>query len=154
MSSLPSTVIVGTDHAGFELKEALIPLLAQHGFTIHDLSPTLMPNDDYPQISHEVAIRVTQKPEQNWGVLFCGSGIGASMVANRHAGIRAALIRNEIDASMAREHNHANILVLGGRITKANELSTILDAWISTAPSQEERHTRRIQAIDEDIDKK
>lgn len=148
MPFLPSQVIVGSDHAGYELKQALVLLLKAQGFEVIDLSPTLQPGDDYPVIAHAVAERVAQSQGQSWGALLCGSGIGVSIEANRHAGIRAALVRTPEDAKSAREDDHANILELGGRVTEAHELPAILEAWMNTEPSQESRHLRRVAEID------
>lgn len=148
MSFLPSRVIVGADHAGYELKQVLVPLLKGRGFEVEDLSPTVEPGDDYPVIAHRVAEQVAASQGQMWGALLCGSGIGVSIEANRHPGVRAALIRTPEDARGARLDDHANILELGGRVTQPNELPAILDAWINTEPSSDPRHLRRVAEID------
>lgn len=148
MPFLPSQVVVGSDHAGYELKEMLLPLLKERGFEIVDLSPNLQPGDDYPVIAHAVAERVATSDEKMWGVLLCGSGIGVSIEANRHRGVRAALVRTPDDARTARLDDHANILELGGRVTTAQELPAILDTWIDTEPSSDPRHLRRVAEID------
>lgn len=152
MSFLPSQVIVGSDHAGYELKQTFVPLLKAAGFEVVDLSPALQPGDDYPVIAHAVAERVAQSQGQSWGALLCGSGIGVSIEANRHSGIRAALVRTPGDAKTARQDDHANILELGGRVTQADELPAILEAWMNTEPSQDPRHLRRIAEIDRPTD--
>lgn len=148
MPFLPSHVVVGSDHAGYELKQAILPLLKDRGFEAVDLSPELIPGDDYPVIAHAVAERVAEGDGHYWGVLLCGSGIGVSIEANRHRGVRAALVRTPEDAQSARLDDHANVLELGGRVTTANELPVILDAWINTEPSSDPRHLRRIAEID------
>lgn len=148
MPFLPSEVLVGSDHAGFELKEVLVSLLKERGFKVEDLSPTFQPGDDYPLIAHEVAKQVAASAGARWGVLLCGSGIGVSIEANRHAGIRAALVRTAEDARLARLDDHANILELGGRVTTPEELPAILDSWIATEPSTDARHLRRLDEID------
>jgi ribose 5-phosphate isomerase B len=149
MSSLPSKVIIGTDHAGYSLKQALLPLLKQHGLEVEDLSPAVTPDDDYPIVAHELAQKVAQAPDQHWGILLCGSGIGVSIAANRHASVRAALVRTAKDAELARLDDQANVLVLGGRITTAEELPEIVETWIKTDPSPDARHTRRVAQIDQ-----
>lgn len=146
MSFLPSRVIIGSDHAGFELKQALLPLLANQT-TIEDLSPTLVPGDDYPVVAETVAKRVADADGRAWGVLICGSGIGISIAANRHPNIRAAVVRDAEDARLARQDNHANVLVLGGRRTRPEELPAILASWLQTPPSSEERHLRRLDQL-------
>lgn len=149
MSPLSSHVVVGTDHAGYALKQALIPLLQEQGLTVEDLSPSVTPDDDYPLIAHQVAKKVAEASGKSWGILLCGSGIGVSIVANRHASVRAALVRNAQDAELARLDDQANILVLGGRITKPEELPEILEAWLKTDPSSDPRHARRVAQIDQ-----
>ncbi len=149
MSFLPSRVVIGSDHAGFELKQALVPLLVERGFEIHDLSPILQEGDDYPIIAEQVAEQVAQSEDQTWGVLLCGSGIGVSIAANRVPGVRAALVRTPEDAKSARLDDHANILELGGRVTTAAELPAILETWISTQPSADARHLRRVAELDQ-----
>ncbi len=148
MPFLPSHVVVGSDHAGYELKQALVPLLIERGFEIEDLSPELTAGDDYPLIARQVATRVSTDPAGVWGVALCGSGIGVSIEANRHRGVRAALVRSSEDAKLARQHNHANVLALGGGNTSTDQLSALLDAWIDTEPSTEERHVRRTAELD------
>lgn len=151
MSLLPLQVIVGTDHAGFELKQAILPLLKERGFAVEDLSPALVPGDDYPVIAHQVAERVAKSQGALWGVLLCGTGVGVSIEANRHPGVRAALVRSADDARLSRQDDHANVLELGGRVTQPEELPAILDAWINTAPSNDERHVRRVAEIDHPV---
>lgn len=148
MPFLPSEVLVGSDHAGFALKEVLVSLLKERGFKVEDLSPTFQAGDDYPLIAHEVAKQVAESAGTRWGALLCGSGIGVSIEANRHAGVRAALVRTAEDARLARLDDHANILELGGRITAPEELPAILDSWIATEPSSDTRHLRRLDEID------
>ncbi|MBP9762317.1 RpiB/LacA/LacB family sugar-phosphate isomerase [Patescibacteria group bacterium] len=149
MSPLSSHVIIGTDHAGYTLKQALLPLLKQQGLTVEDLSPSLTPDDDYPLIAHQVAEKVTKASDRQWGILLCGSGIGVSIAANRHPSVRAALVRTATDAELARLDDQANVLVLGGRITKPEELPEILEAWLKTDPSSDPRHARRVAQIDQ-----
>ncbi len=147
MSFLPSRVIIGSDHAGFELKQALLPLLAAQNLTIEDVSPTLIPSDDYPAIADTVSQKIAEADGQAWGVLVCGSGIGISIAANRHPEIRAAVVRDAEDARLARQDNHANVLTLGGRRTSPQALPDILNAWLNTEPSNEERHVRRVAQL-------
>ena len=138
---------LGADHAGFALKEAVKALLNAQKIPFEDLSPDLIPSDDYPVIGALVAKRVA-KNQGSQGVLCCGSGMGIAMAANRFRKVRAAVIHTPEDAVLAREHNHANILALGGRILTPSKLSSILAAWLKTKPSRAARHLRRIQTLD------
>ena len=132
MSFLPSRVIIGSDHAGFELKQALLPLLAAQNLTIEDVSPTLIPSDDYPAIADTVSQKIAEADGQAWGVLVCGSGIGISIAANRHRHIRAALCHDETTARLCREHNDANVLVLGARVIGPEVARACLNVFLST----------------------
>lgn len=147
MFSTPSQVVVGADHAGHELKQQLVEFLEKAGVSVKDLSPALDPTDDYPLIAHQVAAEVA-KDANSWGILVCGTGIGMSMAANRHPGVRAALVYSAEQAKLAREHNAANILVLAGRFLAPTETESILTAWMNTSSSDEARHLRRIDLID------
>jgi ribose 5-phosphate isomerase B len=138
---------LGADHAGFALKETLKDLLTRYKVAYEDLSPVLVENDDYPQVGKQVAKKVLATPDAQ-GVLFCGTGMGIAMAANRFRGIRAAVAQTAEDAAMAREHNHANILVLGGRTLTAKRLTPILEAWLKTKPSRASRHIRRVSELD------
>ena len=138
---------LGADHAGFALKEALKPLLQRYGVEIEDLSPTFMPKDDYPLIGGTVARHVVNN-DQTQGILVCGSGIGIAIAANRVRGVRAAVVHDADDAIRARSEDHANILVLGGRVLSAKKLPAILEAWLKTKPSKATRHVRRAFELD------
>ena len=148
MFSLPNQVLLGADHAGFELKQAIAQFLQAKGFQVEDLSPTLVPGDDYPVIAHQVATRIAEAPDTTWGVLVCGTGVGVSIEANRHPGVRAALVHDAKEAELARIDDHANILTLGGRTLALEELSSLLEAWLNAIPSNDPRHLRRIEEID------
>lgn len=148
MFSSSSQVVIGADHAGYELKQQIIELLKKEGVSFKDLSPELDPTDDYPVVAHQVANEVA-KNNDSWGVLVCGSGIGMSIAANRHPGVRAALVYSAEQAKLAREHNAANVLVLGGRSLPATDTEAILKAWMDASPSDESRHQRRVAQIDE-----
>src|SRR5262245_53433069 len=106
---------IASDHAGFRLKEALKRTLEQRGVGFQDLGPADESSVDYPDFAHAVASGVADGRFE-LGVLVCGSGIGMSVAANRHPGVRAALCTESYAARMAREHNDANVLCLGSRI--------------------------------------
>lgn len=140
-------VLMGSDHAGFELKNFLKDVLVARGLKVIDVGCESEESCDYPLFAQDVARRL-RGGEASLGVLVCGTGIGMSITANRYPGIRAALCTTEYHARMSRAHNDANVLVLGGRITGTGLAMAILDAWLET-PFQGERHKRRVDQIDE-----
>jgi RpiB/LacA/LacB family sugar-phosphate isomerase len=140
-------IVIGSDHAGWELKEEVKEYLAGKGFNVKDVSePKLNSNDDYPVSAKKVAGAVASG-EFEKGITFCGTGIGASIAANRVRGARAALCMTPEMARMSRRHNNANVLVMGGRITQPREAFMIVDAWLS-AKFEGGRHQRRVELID------
>ncbi len=142
-------IIIGSDHAGFKLKEAIKKYLEKKEYEVEDKTPILREGDDYPEIAEEVSKEVIKKKTR--GILICGTGIGMSIASNKVRGIRAALVRNKKDAIMSRKHNNANIICLGGRITKQKEIPTIINAFLKTKFEGEKkegkRHLRRIKKI-------
>ncbi|MFH1756531.1 MAG: RpiB/LacA/LacB family sugar-phosphate isomerase, partial [Pseudomonadota bacterium] len=108
-------IVLGSDHAGFELKADLRDYLVRQNIAIFDMGVAEETPADYPGIARAVAEKISRK-EFERGVLICGSGIGMSIVANRFPGVRAALCHNLYTARVSREHNDANLLVLGGRL--------------------------------------
>lgn len=140
-------IILGADHAGFDLKEILKADLTQLGYPVQDLTPILDTEDDYPIPGKQLGKQLAKNPN-GMGILICGTGFGIAMAANRVKGIRAAVIRTPEEAVMAREHNHANVLVLGGGLTKPATAKKILQSWLSTTPSKAARHARRVQQLD------
>jgi ribose 5-phosphate isomerase B len=140
-------IVLGSDHAGWELKEEIKAYLSGKGIPVKDVSePRLNPNDDYPVTAKKVA-KAVASGEFERGITMCGTGIGASIAANRVKGSRAALCLTPEMARMARRHNNANVLVLGGRITTSNEAFMIIDAWMS-AQFEGGRHERRVMLLD------
>src|SRR5512145_2878951 len=107
--------IIASDHGGLELKEAVKGFLKGRGIAVRDLGTLNADSVDYPDFG-EKAARAVARGEAEKGILICGTGIGMSIVANKFPGVRAALITDEFMARMAKEHNNANILVLGGRV--------------------------------------
>jgi ribose 5-phosphate isomerase B len=144
---MPETIIIGSDHAGFDLKERVKEWLEDRGFEVEDVG-TRSPAEqvDYPDFAHLVADAVSSGRRAR-GVLVCGTGIGVSMAANRHAGVRAAVVCNEDTARLARQHNDANVLALGGRTLDPLVAERILDVWLTT-PFAGDRHARRIAKIE------
>lgn len=143
---------IASDHAGFELKEALIPFLSELGFRIEDHGPMeLNPEDDYPDYILPLAAKVAQD-KGDFGIIIGGSGQGEAMVANRIPGARAAVFyggRTDI-IRLSRNDNDANILSLGARFLSEEEAKKAVEIWLGTAFSNEERHIRRIKKIDSD----
>ena len=140
------TVAIGADHAGFELKSALSGELKSLGFRVLDLGTDGPDSVDYPDYADAVAKAVSVGTAQS-GLLICGSGIGMSIGANRHSGVRAALCHDEETARLAREHNDANVLVLGARLTDEELAGRCVDVFFSTEFDGGERHARRVSKL-------
>ena len=140
-------IIIGSDHAGFAMKEYIKSELARMNYTSEDIGVFNEERSNYPLYSAKVARRVASG-EYDRGIVICGTGIGASITANRFRKVRAALCLTEEMGRLSRSHNDANILVLGGRITPFALASKILTAWLST-PFEGGRHQERIEMIDD-----
>lgn len=140
-------IAIASDHAGFEEKERLKPLLNELGIEFEDLGTVSTESVDYPDYARKVAEEVAQgKVEQ--GLLVCGSGTGMAIAANKVPGVRAAVAWSEEIARLAREHNDANVLALGARTTPTEELPGIVRAWFG-AKFDVGRHARRVDKIRE-----
>ena len=137
---------VATDHAGIELKDYTVLLLKNKGHEVIDLGPFTKDRVDYPDYAHKLCEEVLED-ERTYGILICGSGIGMSMAANRHPGIRAALCHDAYTATVARGHNDANVLCFGERIIGRGVAESILDAWIAGS-FDGGRHTGRVAKIE------
>lgn len=146
------TIAIGADHAGLELKNYIKKILSENKIKYKDYGTYKDKSTDYPDYGFKVARRVA-RGEHEKGILFCGTGIGLSIVANKVSGIRAALCNDVYTARMSRLHNDANILVLAGRVIGKGLASEIVREWLATDFSNEERHKRRIEKI-KLIDKK
>jgi ribose 5-phosphate isomerase B len=138
------TIVFGSDHAGFGLKNILMDHLAGR-FEIIDVGTHSLESCDYPEIAGKLAAAVLTR--QAAGILICGSGIGVSITANRFEGIRAALCANEYMARMSRMHNDANVLCMGERIIGVDLAKAITDAFLGTE-FEGGRHQRRVDLID------
>lgn len=147
MYNLPMRVALGSDHAGFELKEALKRTLDARGVEWRDLGTTSLASVDYPDYAAPVAASVA-KGEADRGILVCGSGVGMAIAANKVPGIRAAPIVDVDGATLAREHNDLNVLSLGGRRTSVAEAERIVAAFLDT-PFAGGRHQQRVLKIGE-----
>lgn len=140
-------IIIGSDHAGYDMKEECrLFLEKERGLQVLDAGVYDRQSSDYPDIAKKVALSIVNGEIQR-GVLICGSGIGMSIVANRYRGVRAALCHNVYMARLCRQHNHANILVMGGRVVGAGIALEMLDVFLET-PFDGGRHERRLGLID------
>ena len=140
------SIVIGSDHAGFPLKELLKEHLQARGIAVEDVGTHSEQSCDYPPLAATVSRKVLAGA--GLGVLICGSGMGMSMMANRFRGIRAALCTNEFLARMSRRHNDANILCLGHRVIGQDLAKAILDAFLD-ASFEGGRHQRRVEMFDD-----
>jgi ribose 5-phosphate isomerase B len=146
-------IFLGSDHAGFEMKNELKKFLEEFGYEVKDLGDeSYKEKDDYPDFVFPVAQAVAKDPKNSRGIILGGSGQGEAMVANRVKGVRAAVIYdyNENIVILSREHNDANILSLGARFIDLNEAKSAIRIWLETPFSEDERHKRRIAKIDQE----
>lgn len=140
-------IIIGSDHAGFDLKEACRAFLEESGaHALKDVGAFSRESCDYPEIAHKVA-RAVAKKKYDRGILVCGTGIGMSIVANRYKGVRAALCLEPYSARMSRLHNNANVLALGARVSGVGIALEILEFFLNTE-FEGGRHEKRIDLID------
>lgn len=140
-------IAIGSDHGGFELKNHIVKYLEEKGYDIKDYGVYNEDNVDYPDCAKPVCEAV-MSGEAERGILLCGTGIGISIAANKHKGIRAALCSDVYSAVMSRQHNNANILCMGGRVLGRELAFMITDAWLETE-FEGGRHIRRIEKIHE-----
>ena len=140
-------IAIASDHAGYEEKERLKPLLDELGVQYEDLGTISEESVDYPDYARKVGDEVASG-RVDQGLLVCGSGTGMAIAANKVPGVRAAVAWNEEIASLAREHNDANVLSLAARFTPFDELAKIVRAWFA-AKFDGGRHTRRVEKIRE-----
>jgi ribose 5-phosphate isomerase B len=138
-------IALGADHAGFHAKEIIRKFLAEQGYDVEDLGTQSDESVDYPDFARQVAERVASGGAQI-GILTCGTGIGMAMTANKVPGIRAATAHDTMTASLAREHNDANVLTLGGRVVTDESAVAIVRAFLE-AQFAGGRHQRRVDKI-------
>ena len=139
---------IGSDHGGYALKQEVIAYLKENGLEFKDFGCYDEKSCDYPEYAHAVAHAVADG-ECEKGILICGTGIGISMAANKVKGIRCALCHDVFSAKATREHNDANILAMGGRVVGPGLATMIVDVFLNTEFSNDERHIRRINKIEE-----
>lgn len=140
-------IVIGSDHGGLNLKSALTSYLQRRGCTVSDAGTDTDASVDYPDFGQKVAEMVVAGSAE-LGVLICGTGIGMSIAANKVPGIRAALVTDVFMARMAKEHNNANVLVLGGRVLDEQKACDLVGAWLD-ATFEGGRHQSRLDKITE-----
>jgi len=138
-------IAVGSDHGGLELKDAILAALAARGMDADDYGTDNGDSVDYPDFAEKVAAAVS-RGDVELGILVCGTGIGMSIVANKFPGVRAALATDEFMAQMAKEHNNANVLVLGGRVLAKDLAVKMVNVWLDST-YEAGRHQRRLDKI-------
>ena len=153
------TIVIGSDHAGFKLKEKLKEVLNKNSYKVVDVGTDSEESVDYPDYAVKVGEKVSKSKDSFdiAGILVCGSGIGMSIAANKVPGIRAALCRDELDAEMSRKHNNANIVCLGERVSSDEKAVKIVKKFLATEfdgnKKDGDRHKRRADKFKE-IEKK
>ena len=139
-------IYIATDHAAFCIKEDVKKILTSLGNEVIDLGPTNDDRVDYPDFAHKLSVAVLEDSSSQ-GVLICGTGIGMSLSANKHIGIRAALCHDAYTAQMARAHNDANVLCFGQRVVGLGTIESICKTWCQTT-FEGGRHADRVEKIE------
>lgn len=139
-------IALGSDHAGFELKKFILPLLREKGYEVSDLGTHDTKPVDYPDFAEAVGQAVRDRRAER-GIVICGSGVGASIAANKISGIRAGLCHDTYSAHQGVEHDDMNVLVLGARIIGPELAKEIIFSFLNAQFTQEERHLRRLEKI-------
>ena len=139
-------IAIGSDHAGFELKQEVGAYLRQLGYDVLDLGTHSTAPVDYPDFAEAVGLAVTDGKGDR-GILICGSGVGASVAANKIPGIRAAVCHDTYSAHQGVEHDDMNVLVLGGRIIGVEMARELVRAFVNARFTEEERHVRRLKKV-------
>lgn len=139
-------ISIGSDHAGFEYKETLRQYLADNNHKVIDEGTYSNKPVDYPDYAAKVAKRVV-KEEVDFGIVICGTGLGISIAANKIKGIRAAVVSTRFTAESAKNHNHANIIAFGSRVSTIEEVKEYLEIFMNTKESDASRHVNRVNKI-------
>ena len=138
-------IVIGSDHAAFDLKAEIIEYLTRKGYEVSDEGTYANESCDYPDFAKKVAVKVSKK-QADKGILICGTGIGMSMSANKIKGIRAALCTDEFMAEMTRAHNDSNVLCMGARVSSKDEIFVIMNKWLETE-FEGGRHENRVNKM-------
>ncbi len=149
---MKQNIVIGSDHAGFDLKDFFKTYLSNEGFNVNDVGTNSHASCDYPDIADKVAEHIRNNPD-DLGILICGTGVGMSMAVNRYPFIRGALLYNIDEAKLARQHNNANVIVFAGRMFENKENLDFLNAFLSAEFSNEERHKQRIKKLSKQLTK-
>jgi ribose 5-phosphate isomerase B len=139
-------IAIGADHAGFEIKQRLLPLLRDAGYDVTDFGTDSTASVDYPDYATRVAQGVAAG-EFERGILICGTGLGMCITANKVAGVRAVTVHDSFSAVETRRHNDSNILTLGGRVVGIGLAWEVVRLWLATPFAGGERHERRLEKI-------
>ena len=145
MKSFNKKICISSDHAGYKIKEYIKTLLYKNKISLIDLGPYNDKSVDYPDYAKKVAKRIKGK-KSDFGILVCGSGTGMAISANKIRGVRAAVCYNKTSTYLCRSHNNANILCIGARLTKKNNIEKIVSVFLKTE-FEGGRHQRRIKKI-------
>ena len=145
MNSIFKKICISSDHAGYEIKEFIKEQIIKSKISIIDLGPFLKKSVDYPDYAKKVSNRVSQR-KSDLGILVCGSGTGMAISANKTKGIRAAVGYNIKSTQLSRQHNNANVLCLGSRLTKRKDIKKIIKIFLNTK-FEGGRHKRRVKKI-------
>jgi ribose 5-phosphate isomerase B len=137
--------IIASDHGGLQMKEQILAYLSARDIEVRDLGTDNGDSVDYPDFGEKVA-RAIARGEAEKGILVCGTGIGMSIVANKFPGVRAALVTDDFTAQMSKEHNNANIIVLGGRVQTPEAACRMVGIWLDTV-FEGGRHQQRLDKI-------
>ncbi len=144
---LRKKIYIGADSAGYELKEGLAAALREEGYEVVDCGTNSNASCHYPIFARAVCTEVQKTPNDSFGILICGTGIGMSMVANKHRGIRAALCSETYSARFTRMHNNANVLCMGARVIGPGLCKDITDLFLQTEFEAGGRHEERVNMI-------
>jgi len=139
-------IVIANDHGAVDLKRRLVEWLESHGHTVKNLGVDTEERVDYPDMA-ELAIKEFDRGGYDLGIVLCGTGIGVSIAANKHKGIRCALIHDQFTARMAKEHNNANFIAMGGRVEYQTPPEKILETFLD-AEFQGGRHSQRVAKLD------
>lgn len=141
------TIYIGADSAGFAMKETLIASLREEGYEVTDCGAYNDASSHYPEFAHAVCEQVQKAPDEVFGILVCGTGIGMSMAANKHRHIRAALCGDTFSARFTRLHNNANVLCMGARVIGIGLAQDIVKAFLDSPFESGGRHEARVDMI-------
>ena len=140
-------IAIGSDHGGFALKEQVVVFLKEKGYEVKDLGCYSLDSVDYPAYGHAVG-KAVASGECEYGIVICTTGIGISIAANKVPGVRCALCSEPHSARMTREHNNANVLAMGGGLIGVNMAFQIVETFLNTEFSVEEKHHRRVDLLE------